>query len=37
MVIRGSYKIHSKCVDDVEVVHLECDWEMGIKNIDGTD
>jgi len=31
MIYRGTYKIHSKFIDDDKVVHLEWDWEMDIK------
>jgi len=31
MMYRGNYKIHSKFVDDDNLVHLEWDWEMEIK------
>lgn len=31
MMYRGTYKIHSKFIDDDQTVHLEWDWEMDIK------
>jgi len=31
MMYRGTYKIHSKFLDDDKIVHLEWDWEMEIK------
>jgi len=31
MMYRGTYKIHSKFIDDDKVVHLEWDWQMDIK------